>query len=150
MPRNIALSTLVGEYWRLLPHIHYVYIYIYIPEFCVCHWWLHIVLNYMYCINILVKITCYLEMYFVLFCLEIKLIYICIYTADTLLRRHIVNMSQITGKYTVCLTVCLGSYHRKHRRLYGPMWGESTGDWWVPAQMTSNAENFSMSDKLCH
>ena len=25
MPRNIALSTLVGEYWRLLPHIHYIY-----------------------------------------------------------------------------------------------------------------------------
>ena len=30
MPRIIALSTLVGEYWRHLPHIHYIYIYIYI------------------------------------------------------------------------------------------------------------------------
>ena len=29
MPRIIALSTLVGEYWRHLPHIHYIYIYIY-------------------------------------------------------------------------------------------------------------------------
>ena len=28
MPRNIALSTLVGEYWRLLPYIQYIYIYI--------------------------------------------------------------------------------------------------------------------------
>ena len=38
------------------------------PELCVCHWGLHLVLNlHMYCINILVKITSYFEMYFVLF-----------------------------------------------------------------------------------
>ena len=37
MPRIIALSTLVGEYWRHLPHIHYIYIYIYIYiSVCVC------------------------------------------------------------------------------------------------------------------
>ena len=37
-------------------------------EFCVRHWWLHLVFNqHMYCINIVVKTTCYLEMYFVLF-----------------------------------------------------------------------------------
>ena len=30
MPRIIALSTLVGEYWRHLPHIHDIYIYTYI------------------------------------------------------------------------------------------------------------------------
>ena len=28
MLRNIALSTLVGEYWRHLPHLHYKYLYI--------------------------------------------------------------------------------------------------------------------------
>ena len=117
----------------------YIFINMYMPEFCVCHWWLHVVLNYMYCINILVKTTCYLEMHFVLFGNKTN---IYIYTADTLQRCHIVNMSQITGKWTVCLTVCLVSYQRKHRRPYGPLWGESTGDWWVPAQMTSNTENF--------
>ena len=38
MPRNIALSTLVGEYWRLLPHIHFIYVYVYkyIYIYCVC------------------------------------------------------------------------------------------------------------------
>ena len=32
MPRIIALNTLVGEYWRYLPHIHYIYIYVYITH----------------------------------------------------------------------------------------------------------------------
>ena len=35
MPRIIVLSTLVGEYWRHLPHIHYIYIYIY-EHFILC------------------------------------------------------------------------------------------------------------------
>ena len=30
------------------------------------------------------------------------------------------------GRY---MTVCLGSYQRKHRSPYGHSWGESTGDW---------------------
>ena len=43
MPRIIVLSTLVGEYWRHLPHIHYIYIYIYIwaqvEEWAQVEWW---------------------------------------------------------------------------------------------------------------
>ena len=30
------------------------------------------------------------------------------------------------GRY---MTVCLGSYQRKHRSPYGHSWGASTGDW---------------------
>ena len=93
----------------------------------------------MYYINILVKITCYLEMYFVLFGNKTN-IYMYIYSRHitaTPHRQYVSNNQQID-----CLTVCLGSYQKKHRRPYGPLRGESTGDWWAPAQMTSKAGNF--------
>ena len=44
-----------------------------------------------------------------------------------------VMSSQITGISIVCWTVCSGAVQRKHQTpRRWPLWGESTGDRWVP------------------
>ena len=53
--------------------------------------------------------------------------------------------SQITGISIVYSTVCLGKIKENIKALrHCPLWGESIGDWWIPSQKASNAENVSI------
>ena len=52
-------------------------------------------------------------------------------------------VSQITSVSIVCSTACLGKENIKAPR-YWPLWGESTGDRWIPLTKGSNAENISI------
>ena len=53
--------------------------------------------------------------------------------------------SQITGIPSVYLTVCSGEDQRKHQApCHWPLWGEFTGDRWIPPQRAGNAENVSI------
>ena len=55
------------------------------------------------------------------------------------------SASQITGNPTVCSTVCSGEHQRSVKSpRHWPLWGECTGDWWIPWQRASNAENVSI------
>ena len=47
--------------------------------------------------------------------------------------------SHITGASIVSI-VCSSKENTKAPR-YGPLWGEFTGDWWIPRAKASNAEN---------
>ena len=42
--------------------------------------------------------------------------------------------SQITSKSNVCSTAYLGSQQRKRKKVHitVPLWGQSTGDQWIP------------------
>ena len=54
--------------------------------------------------------------------------------------------SQITGVTIVCLTVFLGADQRKKIKApsHWPLWGESTGEPWIPLQMANNAKFVSI------
>ena len=56
---------------------------------------------------------------------------------------------KITSVSIVCSTVCSGPDQRKHQSsAHWPLWGESTGDRWVPSQRASNAEMFPFYDVI--
>ena len=51
---------------------------------------------------------------------------------------------QITGVSNVCSTVCSGADKNIKVPRHWPLWGESTGERWIPSQRASNAENVSI------
>ena len=56
--------------------------------------------------------------------------------------------SQITGLSIVCPTVYPFIQAQIKENIqaprHWPLWGESTGDWWIPLTKASNAEIFSL------
>ena len=57
-------------------------------------------------------------------------------------------MSQITGNSIVYSTVFRAYMETWKLCITLPLWGESTGDWWLSSQRASEAENISMSWRL--
>ena len=68
---------------------------------------------------------------------------------NDILRRHqmTVRTSWIIGQSRVYSTICLYWQVRNIKGpRYCPFWWNSTGDWWIPAQWGSNAENVTIDD----
>ena len=56
--------------------------------------------------------------------------------------------SQITGVLIASSIVCLGTNKKIKALRHCPLWGESTGDRWIPPQKVSNAEMFPFDDVI--
>ena len=58
--------------------------------------------------------------------------------------------SHVTGVSIVCLTVCSGSDQGKHQaQRHWPLWGESTGDRWIPSQRAKKGKCFHLLTSSC-